>query len=243
MVIDRGIHASRPPRSPSPTPGRQRGEAGERGLDVGAVADLDGTARRAGRRWQRTWRCGDRRGLVAPSAADPGDRRGCGCRRACGSASMPSAVEPVGHDLDAVALLDPQFLGPGQHRLALGAGGGDEQRRELVDGERHLVLRDADPAAAAPSAPADPPPARRRPCARSSTSMSAPMARRMLMTPVAGRVDADVPQGQVGARRRCSPRPGRRRRRRCPPGPRDPAAGQAPAAASGRPGCPGARTA
>jgi hypothetical protein len=59
---------------------------------------------------------------------------------------MPERREPLGHHRDAVALLDPQLGGAGQQGLALGAGGGDEQGREFVDGQRHLIHRDLDAA-------------------------------------------------------------------------------------------------
>ena len=45
--------------------------------------------------------------------------------------------QTVGHHLDAVGFLHAQLFGPAQLGHALGAGRGNEERRELVDGQRH----------------------------------------------------------------------------------------------------------
>ena len=52
--------------------------------------------------------------------------------------------QTVGHHLDAVGLLHAQFFGPAQLGHALGAGGRDEERRELVNGQRHPGRIDGD---------------------------------------------------------------------------------------------------
>ncbi|OMP13274.1 hypothetical protein COLO4_01963 [Corchorus olitorius] len=52
--------------------------------------------------------------------------------------------QAVGHDLDAVGLLHPQLFGATQHGTPFGAGSGNEQYRELVDGQRHQFFRDID---------------------------------------------------------------------------------------------------
>jgi hypothetical protein len=41
--------------------------------------------------------------------------------------------EPFGHDGEAIALLHAQLMGATHERFAFGAGGGDEEHRELID--------------------------------------------------------------------------------------------------------------
>src|SRR5690606_20254516 len=53
-------------------------------------------------------------------------------------------LQSVGHDLDAVGFLDPQLLGAAQHGTPFGTGCSNEQRREFVDGQRHLILGNLD---------------------------------------------------------------------------------------------------
>src|SRR5690606_16807848 len=53
-------------------------------------------------------------------------------------------LQAIGHDLDAVGFLHPQFFGTAQHGAALGAGGGDEEHGEFVDGQRNQVFGDID---------------------------------------------------------------------------------------------------
>lgn len=52
--------------------------------------------------------------------------------------------QTIGHDLDAVGLLDPQFFGATQHGAPFGAGRRHEQHRELVDRQRHRGLGNLD---------------------------------------------------------------------------------------------------
>ena len=100
------------------------------------------------------------------------------------SLATPRVVQALRHRGDAVAFLHPQFLGSPQDRAALGTGGGNEQGREFIDGQGHLIHRESRCPAAARAAPGYPPPARRPPRARSSSVISAPIRRRILSTPV-----------------------------------------------------------
>ena len=52
--------------------------------------------------------------------------------------------QAVGHTLDTVALFHSQFFSAGKHCSALGAGGGDKQYGEFINGQWHLVLGDSD---------------------------------------------------------------------------------------------------
>ena len=54
-------------------------------------------------------------------------------------------AEPLLHRREPVALLDPELRGAADHGDALGAGGGEEQHRDLVDAEGHEVALDLDP--------------------------------------------------------------------------------------------------
>ena len=46
-------------------------------------------------------------------------------------------LQPVGHDLDTIRLLDAQLLGTAQGGATLGACRGNEEHGKLVDGQRH----------------------------------------------------------------------------------------------------------
>ena len=52
-------------------------------------------------------------------------------------------LEAARHGRDTVTFLHTQFFGAGDERFAFCARGGNEQRRELVDRQRHEPLRDA----------------------------------------------------------------------------------------------------
>ena len=52
--------------------------------------------------------------------------------------------QAVRHDLDAVALLDAQFLGTSESGLTLGTGRRDKEHRKLIDGQRDEFFRYVD---------------------------------------------------------------------------------------------------
>mgnify|MGYP001434087504 CR=1 FL=1 len=60
----------------------------------------------------------------------------------CGGDAKRS--QPVSHDLDTVGLLDPQLRRSRQRGFPFGVGRGDEQRRKLVDRQRHQPLGNGD---------------------------------------------------------------------------------------------------
>ena len=72
---------------------------------------------------------GEHRPIAAAALDDHAVRR----RRA----AHPERAQAIGHHRDSVGFLYAKFLGAGDHRAPLGAGGGDEQHRELVDRQRH----------------------------------------------------------------------------------------------------------
>ncbi len=133
-------------------------------------------------RWSsRLWVAAPRR--VAPPSM----------RRSSPSTSIraPSAVRPVGHPADPVALLVAQLAGAADRGRAPGLAGGQAQDRDLVDGLGHVGRPEVDAVQLGASARRGRPAARRRP-RRSArrprrrrigcSSMSAPIRRRMSMT-------------------------------------------------------------
>src|SRR6056297_4068138 len=52
--------------------------------------------------------------------------------------------QAICHHLDPVAFLDPKLFCAPQYRSTVGACSGNEQYREFIDGQGHLILRNVD---------------------------------------------------------------------------------------------------
>src|SRR5690606_7990941 len=113
----------------------------ERGGDVGAVVNAD---RRRGAQRGDAEGHGDAVIAVGPDVA-AADRAAVDDDAVRGRFGLyAQRLQTIGHDLNAVGFLDAQLLGATQHGAPFGAGGGDEQHREFVDGQRHQVLGNVD---------------------------------------------------------------------------------------------------